>query len=167
MEMSNHEVSIGELPIEWCNPQHDARQARDEELKKEGDAEQHRYFKAQLSAPHGAKPVENLYSGGNPDQHRGGREERVARGRHPDREHVMSPYTHADECDRARCRDHHRVTENHLAREYRDDLGGERECRDDQDVNFRMTEDPKEVLPQDGGAPGLGIEEVCAEEAVE
>src|ERR1700681_2470637 len=107
--MSDYEVSIGELPVEWCDAEHDTGQARDEKLKKKRDAEQHRYFEAQLSAPDGAEPVENLYSGWNPDQHRGGREERVARGRHPDREHVMSPHAEADERDRARRRNHHGV----------------------------------------------------------
>src|SRR5713101_6166999 len=136
MEMRDYEVGIGELPVEWRDPEHDAGQARDEKLKKERDAEQHRYFEAQLPAPDGAEPVENLYSSWNPDQHRGGREERIARRRHADREHVMSPHAEADERDGARCRYHHGVAEDHLAREYRDDLGCEREDRNDQDVNL-------------------------------
>src|SRR5690348_13069740 len=105
--MGYYEVSIGELPVEGRDPEHNASQARDQKLKQERDGEQHRYSEAQLSAPDGAKPVENLYSGWNADQHRGGREKRVARGRHADREHVMSPYAQADEGDRAGCRDHH------------------------------------------------------------
>src|SRR5260370_41370995 len=118
--MSDYEVSICELPVERCDAEHDAGQTRNQKLKQERDAEQHGHFEAHLSAPDGAEPVENLYSGWNPDQHRGSREERVARGRHPDREHMMSPYAEADERDRARGRDHHGVAEDHLAREHRD-----------------------------------------------
>src|SRR5882672_31530 len=79
----------------------------------------------------------------------------------------MSPHAEADERDRARCRDHHGVAEDYLAREYRDDLGCEGEDRNNQDVNLGMTENPEEVLPQNSGAAGLGIEEVRAEESSE
>src|SRR5258708_4678248 len=79
----------------------------------------------------------------------------------------MSPYAEADERDRPRCRNHHGVAEDYLAREYRDNFGGEREGRNDQYVNLGMPENPEEVLPEYCGAAGLGIEEVRAEEAIE
>src|SRR5271163_2842200 len=156
--MSYYEVGIGDLPVEGRNGEHDAGQARDQKLKEKCQAEQHRYFEAKFSAPDCAEPVEDLDAGRHPDQHRGGGEERVAGGRHADCEHMMRPHAHADEPDRARRRDHHAVTEDHLAREYRDDLGGEGERGNYEYINFGMTENPEEVLPQYRRAARLSVE---------
>ena len=37
------------------------------------------------------------------------------------------------------------------------------ESRNDQNVNFRMSEDPKEVHPEHSRAAGLGIEEMASQ----
>src|SRR5277367_1385633 len=148
MKMRYYEVGIGKLPVEWRHGEHDAGKTRNQKLKKEGQAEQHRYPETKLAAPDGAKPVENLDPGRHPDQHRRRSEKRIASRRHTDRKHVMRPHAHADERDRASRRYHHVVAENHLAREHRNDLGRKSKGRDDQDVNLGMPEDPEKVLPQ-------------------
>ena len=88
-------------------------------------------------------------------------------GAKADGEHMMCPHAETDEADRDRGRHHRRITKDRLAREDGDDLVDERERRQHQDVDLRVTEDPEEVHPQNGRAAGLGIEEVRAEIAVE
>src|ERR1700691_3173507 len=115
MEMSYYEVGIGCLPVERRYREHYAGQACDQKLKKKCEAEEHRYLEAKFAAPDCAEPIEDLDAGRHADEHRGGREKRVAGRRHADREHMMRPHAHADEPDPARRRDHYAVAENHLA----------------------------------------------------
>src|SRR5277367_6419355 len=61
---------------------------------------------------------------------------------------------------------HHRIAEYRLAREDWDNLRCHGECREHQNVNFRMPEDPEEVHPEHCRASGLRVEEVAAEVAV-
>ena len=131
-------------------------------------AEQHRRVEADAAAVHRAEPVEDLDPGRHRHQHGRGGEERV-RACCP-----CPPRT----CDGPRrpwptkpmpivAATMHRVAEDHLAREHRDDLGDEAEARHDQDVDLGMAEEPEEVLPEDGRATGLRVEEVRAQEAIE
>ena len=69
-------------------------------------------------------------------------------------EHVVDPHAEAEEGDGGDGIDHHRVAEERLAREDRDDLGDDAEGRQDQDVDLRMAEDPEEVLPEHRVAAG-------------
>ena len=62
---------------------------------------------------------------------------------------------------------HDRITEDRLARKYRDDLGDDGKGRDHQNVDLRMSEDPEEVHPEYGGAAGLRVEEVSAQIAID
>src|SRR5260370_13812733 len=165
--MSDNEVGIRYLPVEWCDTEHDSGQARDKKLEKKSQAEQHRYLEAQFSAPDCAEPVEDLDASRHANQHRGQRKKRVAGWCHADGEHVMRPHAQADEPDRARRRDHHAVTENHLAREDPNNLRDESVYANDQDINFGMAEAHEEVLPQYRRRSRLSVEEVRAEEAVE
>src|SRR5262249_23372135 len=80
-----------------------------------------------------------------------------------DREHMVCPYAQADEGDDDRGRDHYRVSKNRLPRKYRYDFRHESKARNDQDVNFRMTENPEEVHPENGRSAGLRIEKVSSE----
>src|SRR5260370_33741677 len=165
--MSDNEVGIRYLPVEWCDTEHDSGQARDKKLEKKSQAEQHRYLEAKFPAPDCTEPVEDLDASRHADQHRGQGKKRVAGRCHADGEHVMRPHAQADEPDRARCRDHDAVAENHLAREDRDYLGGESESGNDKYVDLGMAEEPEEVLPQYGRAARLSVEERRAEKAVE
>src|SRR5205085_7550289 len=81
---------------------------------------------------------------------------------HADCEHVVGPYAHADESDCNRCPHHHRITENRLAREDRNDLGDEGEGWEHQDIDLRMSENPEEMHPDHGGTSRLSVEEVPA-----
>ena len=147
--------------------EHDAGEAGDEELEEEADAEHHGHGEDDLAAPYGRQPVEDLDAGRHGDDHGGEDEEGVAGRTHADGEHVVRPDAEADEADGDRRSDHGGIAEDGLAREDGDDLVGEGEGGQDEDVDLGMAEDPEEVHPQDGGAAGLGVEEVRAEVAVE
>ena len=86
---------------------------------------------------------------------------------HADGEHVVRPHAEADEADAHRGRDHGRIAEDGLAREDGNDLVGDGEGGQHEDVDFGVAEDPEEVHPEDGGAAGLGVEEVAAEIAID
>ncbi len=62
--------------------------------------------------------------------------------------------------------DHDGVSENRLPRKYRNDFGAERESRDNENIDLRMPENPKEVHPEYGRAPGLRVKEMAAEIAI-
>ena len=98
-----------------------------------------------------ASQLKVLMPGGDGDQHGRQGKERVAEGRHADGEHVVRPHAEADEGDAHRCRHHGRITEDRLAREHRNDLVREGECRQHEYVDLGMSEDPEEVRPQ--GSP--------------
>ena len=69
--------------------------------------------------------------------------------------------------DAHRGADHHRISENRLAGEYRNDFRHERKAGNNQDVDFRMSEDPEEVHPERCGSAGLGIKEMAAQIAID
>ena len=68
---------------------------------------------------------------------------------------------------RDRRRHHDRIAENRLARKHRHDFGDEREGRNDQHVDLRMSEDPEEVHPDHRRAARLRVEEMSAQVAVD
>ena len=43
---------------------------------------------------------------------------------------------------------HHAIAEDRFAAERREDIGGHSHRRQNHDVNFRMTEEPEQMLPQ-------------------
>src|SRR5882762_9951402 len=86
-----------------------------QELEEKGNAEQHRGLQLNLSSPHGCQPVEDLDAGRNGDGHGGEYEKGIRVWAHADGEHMMGPYTHANEPDRDRGPDHHRITEDRFA----------------------------------------------------
>ena len=79
----------------------------------------------------------------------------------------MAPDDPAEEGDRDHREGHGAVAEDGLARKDRQDLRGNAHRRQDQDVDFRMTEEPEQVLPQDRLAAFGGIEEGGPEAAIE
>src|SRR6266404_5847029 len=69
MKVCNYEVGVVELPVEWGRRQHNARKSREQKLKEEADAEQHRRVEAQFASPHCSEPVEDFDAGRNANQH--------------------------------------------------------------------------------------------------
>jgi hypothetical protein len=62
---------------------------------------------------------------------------------------VVRPHDEADGADRDHGVGHAEVAEDRLAREGRDDVADDAETGQDQDVHFRVTEEPEQVLEED------------------
>ena len=136
-------------------------------MEQETNAEKHGSPELNFAAPHRPDPVENLDPGGNSNDHRSGRKESVSVRGHPDCKHVVSPDAHAYEPDGDSGTHHHWISEDGLAGKNRNNFGSKREARNNQDINFRVTENPEEVHPQHGGSASLRVEEVATEEAID
>src|SRR3954468_2499313 len=80
---------------------------------------------------------------------------------------MVSPHTHADETDGYRRAYHHRVTEYDLAREDGDDFRSDSEGGNYEYIYLRMSKDPEEVHPENGGTAGHCVEEVAPEVTVD
>ncbi|MNE21612.1 hypothetical protein D3C80_1147800 [compost metagenome] len=78
----------------------------------------------------------------------------------------MRPYHEAKERDENRCKHHGAVAEQALARERTDNLGNNPERRQYQNIYFRMSKNPENVLPQHRVAASLYIKEVSSQNPV-
>src|SRR5678816_772350 len=78
-----------------------------------------------------------------------------------------SPDTEAKEADENSGVHHHRIPEERLLRVRRQHFGHESECRQDEDVDLWVTEDPEQVLPEQRVAAGADVVEVRPEETIE
>src|SRR5665213_684565 len=167
VEVRDYEIRCTELPIERRRTQHDTGKTCNQKLKKKSDTKEHGYRIADLSAPKRGYPIEDLDAGGDGYDHRGERNECIRSRAQADGKHVMRPHAHADEADGDGRGHHGRIAENRFARKDRDDLVRKSKSWQDQDVNLGMTENPKEMHPEDGGSARLGVEEMGAEIAVD
>jgi hypothetical protein len=81
-------------------------------------------------------------------------------------EQVVGPHGHRQAGDRDRRGDQGLVAEQGLAAEDRQDLGGDAEERQREDVDLGVAEEPEQVLPEDRAAAGC-VEDVRAEAPVD
>src|SRR5579875_3828104 len=80
--------------------------------------------------------------------------------------YVVRPHAHGQAADGERREHHALVAEHGLAREGRDDLGGDPEERQGQYVHLGVAEEPEQVLVEDRLATVGGVVEVGAKVAV-
>ena len=109
---------------------------------------------------------EDLHARRHRDDHGGGDEVALHVEAQAGGVHVVGPHDEADEADGDHGVDHAEIAEDRLAREGRDDVADDAEARQDQDVDFGVTEEPEQVLEQDRVAAAVGLEEGGAEIAV-
>ena len=67
---------------------------------------------------------------------------------HAGQPHVVGPDDEGEKTEHERREDERLVTPERLARVVRDDLRDDAHARQNQHVNFRMPEEPKEMLPE-------------------
>src|SRR5205085_9996511 len=109
---------------------------------------EHRRREAYARAPERAEPVEGLDGGWHADA-QGQNGEGHARPRtHAADEHVVAPDEEAQKADCEHGEDHREVAEDGLAREGGEYVRGRAHARKYGDVDFRVSEEPEEVLPQ-------------------
>jgi hypothetical protein len=75
----------------------------------------------------------------------------------------MRPHHEADAANRNHCVGHTEIAEHRLAAEGRHDLADHAEAWKNENIHFRMTEEPKQVLVQNGVAAAIIGEECRAE----
>jgi hypothetical protein len=112
-------------------------------------------------------PIATMVIAGRHRDHHGGGDEIGLHGRrHADRVHVVRPDHEADAADRHHGIGHAEIAEHRFARERRHDLTDHAEAGQDENVDFRMAEEPEQMLEQQRIAAALRIEEGGAEVAV-
>src|SRR5882757_1622868 len=57
VKVSNHKIRAAQLPVEGRRRKHDSRQSCDKKLKQKSNAEHHRNFENNLSAPQRRQPI--------------------------------------------------------------------------------------------------------------
>ena len=97
--MGHNEVGVLLLHVYRHGGVHDTREASDHEHCDEAKCEKHWRIEAYLASPHGADPVENLYSRRNGYQHRQHGEGGGSHYSHPGCKHVVTPYCETHEAD--------------------------------------------------------------------
>ena len=80
--------------------------------------------------------------------------------------HVVRPHDEADHADAHHGVNHAEVAEDRLLAEGRDHVADDAEARQDHDVDFRMAEEPEQMLEQHRVAASGRVEERGAEIAV-
>src|SRR6185312_15824025 len=145
VEMRHDVVGVLQHAINAGVGEHHAGHAADDEQEDETDRPEHRRLELDRAAPHGGNPGEDLHARGYGDDHAGGDEVGLHRRRHADGEHVVGPN---HEADAAHGISHAEIAEHRLARERRYDLADHAEARQNHDVDFRVAEEPEQMLEQ-------------------
>ena len=162
--MRHHEIGIVKGEVHRHGSRESAVDAADEEHAEEAEGEEHWRFERNLAAPERTEPVEHLNAGRDADEPGHKAEPRLE-----DRtggEHVVRPNAEAQAADTHGGEDERLVAKQRLAREDGQNLGDDAHARQNHDVNGRVGVEPEDVLPEDGVAAAVRVEEVAAEVAV-
>ena len=146
--------------------QHDPGHAAEGEQEDVADRPEHRRLEADRAAPHRRDPGEHLDAGGHRDGHGRQHEIHLRSQGQTGGVHVVRPDDEAQDADRGHGVDHAQIAEDRLAAEGRDHMADDAEGRHDQQIHFRVPEEPEDVLIQHRIAAAGGIEEGGAEMAV-
>ena len=166
VEVRYHEIGIVVLEISRHQGQHQPGESTDGEHDDEADGKQHGCLESDGARPHGRHPIEHFHPGGHSNQHRCVHEKQLGSQGHASGEHVVSPDHKGQDRDRYSGIHHRVITEQLLARESGDDLRGDAEARQDQDVDLRMPEEPENMLEQDRVAAACCFKKAGAEMTV-
>src|SRR5882724_1223822 len=148
MEMRRHKVSIVHWQIERGLAQHQPSDPTGNKQRHEADRKKHRCGEANSCPPQRAKPVKSLNGRRYANRKCQNRKSHRRIGTHPADEHVMSPNEKSQQPDREDCKHHRAVTEDWLARECRKNMRSRAHAGQDGYIDFRMAEEPKQMLPQ-------------------
>ena len=166
MEMRHHEIGVMVLEVYRRHRQHQPGESTDGEHHNEPQREQHRRLEGHGTSPHRGNPVEHLDPCRHRNQHGRVHEEQLPGQRHTHGKHVVSPDDERQERDR-RCRiDHRAVAKQRLARKGGNDLRNDAEGRQNQNVDFRVTEEPEDMLEHHRIATAGGVKERRIKETV-
>src|SRR5699024_1928693 len=127
---------------------------------------EHRSRKLDRAAPYGEYPVENLDTGRYGNCHCGYCKNCVGSRPETNCEHVVSPNHEPEETDQDSRKYHRGVTKQSLTCKCSEYFREYTECRQNQDVNFRVHENPEQMLPDNRVPPRFNKEETGSEHTV-
>lgn len=156
------------MELEVCRSrcQHNACNTTHNEGWDESNSKQVCRCKTDLSTPHRKEPVKDFDPGRYGNQHRGDGEKRVGYITQTCCKHVMRPYHEAQEGNQDGGKYHGAISEQPFTREGRDNLRDNTKCRQNQNVYFRVPEDPEDVLPEYRVTATCDIEEIRSQYTV-
>ena len=152
VEVTDHVVGGVEREVDGHRREEHTRHAADDEVRDRPDTEQHRRGESDVTAPHRGDPVEGLDSARDRDRERDRHEARAEPGVDTRREHVVGPHAEREHADRERRVDDELVAEELPTAELRDDEAQQSHWRERDNIDFRMAEEPKQMLPEDRAA---------------
>ena len=144
--MRNDIVGIVVCAINSGLAEHYSRYAADREQEQESECPQHGRFELNRTSPHGSNPGKYLDACRHGDDHRGEHEVGLLGDAHADGVHVVGPDNEAERADAHHRVDHRQVAEYRLLGERGDHVGNNSETGNNDDVDFRMAEEPEQVL---------------------
>ena len=157
MEMRDHVIGVVQVKISAVEGQRYPRQAADPEHRQERGREEHRHGKANRSAPKRDEKRAQDDDRWDRDDHRRRLEKRAHRRAHAGQPHVVGPDDEGEKPENQRGEHERLVTPERLARVVRDDLRDNPHARQNQHVNFRVPEEPKEMLPEERAAAAADL----------
>ena len=131
--------------VERRNGEDDPGEAAQHERHHEGERVEHRHGKPHLAAKHRPNPVIDLDARGHADGHRGDAERSVDVGVLAHREEMVDPDRERQQGDRRGREDERGVAVELLGGEGGDNLRIDAEGGQDQDIDLRVAEQPKQV----------------------
>ena len=152
VEMRDHEIGVGQGQVDDHVAEEQTGQSAVDEGEDEADGEIHRRVHADIAFPEGKHPVVDLERRRHRDDQRGRGEEEAEVGVHAADVHVMRPDDEAEQADDDNRPDHHAVAEDVLAGMGAEHVGNEAEGRQRHDIDFRVAEEPEQMLEQDRAA---------------
>ena len=148
MEVSHDEVGIVEVNVKPGYGEEHPRDATEREGHQEAQRPQGVGLHHQGAAPERRQPVENFRTGWNRYEHGHDHEQRSPERVHSGSEHVVAPNDEPDDADAGHGEDHRFVPEDRAASGGRQHFRNNAKRRHDNDVHFRMSEEPEQVLEQ-------------------
>ena len=176
MEMGHYKIGIVQLNVYGRIAQKNTSDPTREEERDKTDRKEHRRCKPDVPLPQGSDIVKDLYCRRNSDdqgqQGKNGTQERI----HAGYKHVMSPNHEGKDGDEQHGSHHGFVSKDGLSRIGGNDFGGDPKGRQENNIYFGVTEEPEQVLKQDGASSlirksfpcnvNIRQEKACTETAV-
>ena len=169
VEVGDDVVRVVQRDVRDVQAERKPREPADAEHREKGDREEHGRVEAYRSAPERDDQGREDHDRRDRDDHRGRLEERRHRRPHAGHEHVVGPDDERHEAEEDERVDHRTIAPQRLPRVVRDDLGHDSHPGKDQDVDFRVRQEPEQVLPEErvasaGVGEGLAADDEAARE---
>ena len=154
VEVGHYKVGVVYVHIQRRVGQDDPGQTAGHEGRYQTDRKQHGWSHADVSFPEGGDVVECLHRRWNRNQ-QGGEYKYCTQERvHTGHKHVVAPHDERQEADRQNRTNHSTVTEDGLTGVGGDDFRRDPQCRQQYDVDLRVSQEPEQVLVQDRRTTG-------------